>query len=761
MSSAWGQLAGIVVAAVLGGFSSAGVLAQPAVRLTPGMVITRSVRIEPGTYRLAAPPSMDSALIHVRGRGITVELRDVTIIGASEDSPPDAAAGVALRIDGGARVTVRGGTIRGFKVAILARATRDLRLIDADVSHNWKPRMYSLVEHESLVDWLSYHHNEQNEWLRYGAAIYLDGVHGGEVRGVRAEQGMNGLMMARTDSVLVWNRTFSYNSGVGIGLYRASDNRIMHNRVDYNVRGYSHGFYRRGQDSAGILVFEQSCRNVVAYNSVTHGGDGFFLWAGQQTMDSGEGGANDNVLYRNDFSHAPTNGVEVTFSRNVIVGNRIEENDHGIWGGYSHETVMLGNSFADNRIGIAIEHGQDNVIAANQFTRDSTGIRLWWNALEPSDWGYPKHRDTRSRGYLIAGNTARGLRTWLRVNNTQQLEARDTVEADTVAALSGDSSSVWVARVKGASAGAGADAAGDWQRATGLPQFDFTRGDGVHAASRARALAAVRALPTALRGGQLAFLPSTAVRGRATIIVDDWGPYDWRSPKLWPESRSDDRPLALRLLGPPGRWRVVARSGIAALSDTSGRVPGRIVVTPDSTAEFEDWTLELEYVGAATTSPRGVRTPAGAPVRVRYRVTQPRTTWQQRIVSWSDSTVPRRAAHGTDAIFAGAPLLSRATPTLDYQWFRPQVVGIPLDHWALDAHTSLTIPDGAWELFIISDDGVRVWIDDRLVIDAWTAHESRVDRVPIAPGPHRLRVAYYQIDGWTELRLGVEPAATP
>ena len=43
---------------------------------------------------------------------------------------------------------------------------------------------------------------------------------------------------------------------------------IVGNRIDYNVRGYSHGFFRRGQDSAGILMFEQCQRNVIAFNSV-------------------------------------------------------------------------------------------------------------------------------------------------------------------------------------------------------------------------------------------------------------------------------------------------------------------------------------------------------------------------------------------------------------------------------------------------------------------------------------------------------------
>jgi len=47
--------------------------------------------------------------------------------------------------------------------------TRGLWLIDNDLSYNWKPRLYSVIEHESLIDWLSFHHNEKDEWLRYGA----------------------------------------------------------------------------------------------------------------------------------------------------------------------------------------------------------------------------------------------------------------------------------------------------------------------------------------------------------------------------------------------------------------------------------------------------------------------------------------------------------------------------------------------------------------------------------------------------------------
>ncbi len=216
--------------------------AQQAAVPRRGLVISRSTTLRAGVYNLAARPGPDSAVIVVRGDNITLDMRGVHLIGAPPDGEPDRAAGVAIFVDSGTNVTIRGAHIRGYKVAILARQTRNLRLLDNDLSYNWKPRLYSLVEHESLVDWLSYHHNEKDEWLRFGSAVYLRDVFGGEIRGNIVHQGMNGLLMTNSDSLLIWNNDFSFNSGLGIGMYRSSHNRIMHNRVDYNVRGYSEGF---------------------------------------------------------------------------------------------------------------------------------------------------------------------------------------------------------------------------------------------------------------------------------------------------------------------------------------------------------------------------------------------------------------------------------------------------------------------------------------------------------------------------------------
>src|SRR6266576_1416101 len=562
-------------------------LSQGPIELTPGLVITHSVRVKPRTYRLSGPP------ITIRGDNITVDFAGATLQGGDPEIDPDQRRDTAIVIDGGHNIQILNARIHGYRFGILARGTERLAIRASDVSHTWKPCLFSLLEHESLVDWLSFHHNEKDEWLRFGAAIYLQDVHGADLRGNRAVGGMNGVLLVRSNGAMIRDNTFSFNSGLGIGLYRSSDDTIIHNELDYNVRGYSHKFYSRGQDSADLLLFEQSSRNLVALNSLTHGGDGVFLWAGQTTMDSGTGGANDNLFYGNDVSYATANGIEATFSRNEIIANRAWGSEYGVWGGYSFQTEIVGNDFRGNRTGIAIEHGQDNVIANNRFDRDSTAIRLWADAIEPSDWGYPKHHDPRSRGYRISGNEFVGNRTLLQMRNTTGV--------DTLGVIS-------------------------------------------------------RPLPPPSVAALRRPSPSFAGRDRSAIIVDEWGPYNWESPKLWPVDSTRAVPLRLVTLGPAGRWRLVSRRGVATLSRGAGRIGDTIGVLPrrDSTG---DWEIMLESGGT----------------RFSYARFEPRIDWSVRFSDSSGVANP-----------AATP---RGLPRLDFMWYRPPAAykDLPQSHWSLEA----------------------------------------------------------------------------
>ena len=406
------------------------------VTLTPGTILTRTAQVKPGEYLL---PSDDetgkTASVTIRGDNLTIDFANAILRGTAPETLPDARKGTAIRVEG-RNVTIKRLRVHGYKIGLFAQNCPGLRVLDSDLSYNWKQHLKSTPERENLDDWMSYHHNEANEWLRYGAALYLDGCDGFEVKNVRVRGGQCGLMLPRSNKGLVWNCDFSYLSGIGVGLYRSSENRVLHNKIDWCVRGYSHGVYNRGQDSAGILVFEQCNKNLFAYNSVTHGGDGFFLWAGQTTMDTGQGGCNDNLLYGNDFSFAPTNGIEVTFSRNKIVSNWVEGCDHGVWGGYSYDTLILRNYFQRNNRGVAIEHGQHNVMRGNRFWGDNEAIVLWQNAKQDPDWGYPKHHDTVSHDYKIEYNYFEPVKTAFSLRDTRDVRFYNNyVEARSAALL--------------------------------------------------------------------------------------------------------------------------------------------------------------------------------------------------------------------------------------------------------------------------------------------------------------------------------------
>ena len=699
-----------------------GMAARQGVPLTPGMVIDRSLTVRPGVYRLAASGDLQSAAIVIRGDNITVDFAGAELRGSNPAADPDSFAGIGVLVEGGRSITIKNAVIRGYKVGLLARKTAGLHLTRNDLSYNWKQRLYSGVEKESLVDWMSYHQNEKDEWLRYGAAIYLSDVEGGEIDGNTVVQGQNALMATRSSGLKIWNNTFQYLSAIGVGFYRTSRSTIMHNRIDWCVRGYSHGFYNRGQDSAGLLMYEQSGGNTVAFNSITHGGDGLFLWAGQSTMDTGQGGANDNTFYRNDFSHAPTNGIETTFSRNRFIENRVEENWHGVWGGYSYDSEWIGNRFARNTDGMAIEHGQRNTIVDNTFDGDETAIRLWQNPTQDPDWGYPKHRDTRSRDYYIAGNTFRGNKTALQITDTADVLVRKNTFERVAATLN----------VQGRTPNLAVDVPSDVVQLRGDDRI------------------AIQPLPGAVDP----MIKEGERRGRNTIIVDGWGPYDWQSPKLWPAGRSDDLPLKLRVLGPDGDWKVAAVQG-ATVVPAQGRIPGEVTVTPTATAPV-DFRLALEYRGAALVSPRGVRVPAGSPYRFEYSRFFVPVDWQVRFFEYADATDPVKQPDAFAALLAGEPIKTARTNRLDYISGRTIEDGVPRDRFALTAEGVADLPPGDYHLQVISDDGVRVWVDGEQVIDSWVAHESKVDRATLSGGRRKIRLEYYEVGGFAELRFDIQ-----
>ncbi len=777
----------------------------PEVELKPGLVIRQSVRVKPGTYSIPnADATGKAGAIVIEGADITVDFQGATIRGTPETARPDQRAGTGITVRG-AKVTLRNANVHGYKVGLAAWGVPGFTLVDSDFSYNWKQRLLSDREKEDLADWMSFHRNEKDEWLRYGAAVYLRDCDDAKVRGVRAWGGQCGLMMTDCDRGFVVNNDMSFLSAVGLGLYRSNENRVLHNKFDWCVRGYSHGVYSRGQDSTGILIYEQSNWNVFAYNSATHGGDGFFLWAGQTTMDSGEGGCNFNLLYGNDFSHAPANGIEATFSRNTFANNLLLECGNGVWGGYSFDTLIVGNVFGLNGSGVAIEHGQFNRIEHNVFDHEGIAVRLWAND-RPQDpnWGYPKFRDTRNVGTLVQGNSfvssavvaldlglgerldvrdndfalnrrALDLKPALRsatlLGNTLLGPAEDwprpgvTAEGTRHVSMDPRPARVTIRTSMISDASADDQVRSQLDRLVGLWQPWPDQGRPMAPAGlppvRAAAVEArLRELaPARVPGGMDPFLAPDHPRGREFIIVDEWGPYDFRRPILHETSRrkvEGGEEVTFRILGPKGRWRLVEGRGLTP-SARNGAVPGEVKATIRGTGA-RDVRLALSYTGEATVDHRGVATPQGRPVPFGWSESRFPIDWTVKWFRWDTASDPRTQPEAFAEILKGTAVREVKTEALDVVLPRG---GVPDTYFATLAEGSFSAPPGDYLIELTTDDGARVWLDgEPLVEDAWKYQgPTTYARKLRLSGAHRLRVEHFQIDGYSTLRLKVRRAS--
>lgn len=690
----------------------------------------------------------------IAGENITVDFQGAEWTGHPDRTRPDQFRGVAFLVKGKG-ITLKNVRIRGYKVAILADSVQNLLLENCDVSYNYRPRLYSGREKETFSDWLSYHHNERDEWLRYGAGIYLRDCSEFTVRQCRATGNQNALLLQRCNNGLVYNNLFQFNSGLGIGLYRSSHNRLMHNRLDWNVRGYSHGFYQRGQDLAGILVYEQSHHNLIAYNSATHCGDGFFLWAGQSTMDNGQGGCNDNWLYGNDFSHAPTNGIEVTFSRNRIQGNRIDDCTYGIWGGYSYETLIRGNLISRCTTAIAIEHGQQDTIQQNLIEQCPTGLRLWARpGPQPADWGYARARDVRSRDHLIDRNVFDRVRHPLKISGSEKVSVNGEnlfSGFDKLLETSLPNTDLQFVRNDLYAAPALIDSAWQHPALKSAKGLNFSHPDQKPQQLYAPLMTPSASLrePDSLPDGMETALPSGFPRGRPFIVMGAWGPYDFRRPTVVLDTLDGTR-YSLTLIGPKGDWKVRNMQGVQKISRQSGSLPA--VLLAERLANAEDVRIEFEYTGPQTVVTEfGEKIPPGTAYRFYFQRFEKKLSWKTEFynVFPKDSTFSDVALA---AVMQQGSVAQRHSEGLWYAWWDKPDPAIQTERYVTLSSSSFNVAPGEYVLALTSDDGARLRLDGKLLIDHWQPHEAATDEVTVRlGGRHIIDIEHYNAGGFSAL----------
>ncbi len=683
------------------------------------ITISSSVKVKPGTYRV--DDTNDNGIVHIQGDGATVDFTGVTLVGSDEKTPGDEYRGWGIVAKDSKNLSIKGLTVRGVKIGMHFKACDGLTITGCDVSGNWRQHLKSTPRGEDGADWLFGHDNDQNEWFRYGAGIYIEASKGVTVSNCRARRGQNGLCLTGVNDSFVFDNDFSFLSGWGIAMWRSSRNDVSNNKCDWCMRGFSYKVYHRGQDSAGLFVYEQCSDNVFAYNSATHGGDGFFLYAGNETLQrTGTGGCNRNLLYKNDFSHAAANGIEATFSDgNLFIENRLDECDHGVWGGYSYNTMIVGNSMRDCHNGVSIEHGHGNRIESNTFERCGFGVHAWGG--ENPDFAktpYGQKQDTESHGYTIARNVFKSMGVAVALESTRGVTlVENTFDAKVV--LRSDA------------------------RCTGIQSSSLDgKIEGAPPAASTAVVEPYRVVAPKIRGKQDAYLAKDALRGWRYIFVDDWGPYDFTEIRLFPNDVTAWGSAEMFLLGPDAEFSVSNVVGDVTVAPLSGKLPATLKVTATGTGARE-FSFKVTG-GKEVVKAKGILLFA---------------SWDVKFFGWEDQG-SQKPPKDWSSVIQSTPLDSMTLDKIDFPWGggRPSEK-VPADHFATLATAEMDLPAGKYELRTVSDDGVRLYIDGKLAIDNWTWHPPHEDRseVTLQKGKHAIRIEHFEIDGFAQLQFVLRP----
>ena len=124
-----------------------------------------------------------------------------------------------------------------------------------------------------------------------------------------------------------------------------------------------------------------------------------------------------------------------------------------------------------------------------------------------------------------------------------------------------------------------------------------------------------------------------------------------------------------------------------------------------------------------------------------------------------------RAEYFADANFTGQPKVTGVDKRIDFNWHgESPAAGVPGQNFSARWTGRLKAPgSGDYVFDLSSDDGSRLYVDGRLVIDNWGQHglEARSYKMHLVEGRfYDIRVDYFQAGGGSGLRLGMRESGT-
>ncbi len=240
---------------------------------------------------------------------------------------------------------------------------------------------------------------------------------------------------------------------------------------------------------------------------------------------------------------------------------------------------------------------------------------------------------------------------------------------------------------------------------------------------------------------EASYWPNPTFNGRPTLVRgEDAIDHDWRdgSPAAGlPADRFSAR-WTRRFDLAEGTWRV------RAIVDDAVRVKidGRVVLDAWNEGPQRERSIDV-------TLKRGMHDvvveyyEAGGQARVKV--------WLERIEGYGGW----RGEYFAGDRVSGTPVLVRDDAKIDFDWGRGSPsADIPADRFAVRWTRTQDFKRGTWRFEARMDDGVRVKVDGRTVLNAWRDNDGRTETADVKlNGRHEIVVEYYQRGGRAMAKL--------
>jgi hypothetical protein len=137
-------------------------------------------------------------------------------------------------------------------------------------------------------------------------------------------------------------------------------------------------------------------------------------------------------------------------------------------------------------------------------------------------------------------------------------------------------------------------------------------------------------------------------------------------------------------------------------------------------------------------------------------------------VWWEEAQVSAypqwKGEYWSNRILSGTPVLVRNDRDINFEWGKgPPSPSLPRDDFSVRWTREVPLESDLYRFHILSDDGIRLWIDGRLHYDAWRDQEARdtVLDLNMTKGRHEIKVEYYEHAGDARVHVWWERISWP